>query len=510
MTDLSLGLDSLISAIPDYVTAAQMYSGSVDELFFSPAMKRQLARSGNADLRINLAKIAVDVVGDRLEVAALSASDDKAADTLIAVTVANELDLVLPSLFKTALTYGDAYLILDGDSETGVNLFDNSPLTTRIVYSAENPRVKAFAIKRFTWDQDSDFIRVNLYYADRTERYITAKRDDKGVSAAEFVPYTNGTEDDTDHVVANAYGFIPVYHFRAGGRPYGVPEHKEAYGPQHAVNKLAITHLSTIDYLGFPQRYIMAAQGSDGSEIDDFDADIFHDAVNPGATEIGPGEDANLTVGPYGRDVPDSSGLKANPGGVWTLPNGTQAGQFDAADSENFINSVSMYVRLMAQTTNTPLHYFDPSGDTPSGESLRVADAPLVKKVRNRSLSFGSALQDALSDALTLYGFDDASVMVHWASPESTDSLSNFQVAQAKIDAGVPVYNALQEAGYLDEQLEAMGITPDDSGFGETVTKLGDLGKALQYLGSAVTAGIVSADAINGLLAGLIPDAEAA
>lgn len=42
-----------------------------------------------------------------------------------------------------------------------------------------------------------------------------------------------------------------------------------------------------------------------------------------------------------------------------------------------FLAPLEVYIRMMAQVTNTPLHYFDPQTYTrlpPSGESIRAAE----------------------------------------------------------------------------------------------------------------------------------------
>ena len=58
-----------------------------------------------------------------------------------------------------------------------------------------------------------------------------------------------------------------------------------------------------------------------------------------------------------------------------------------------------MYVRAMAQTTRTPVHRFDSQGNPPSGQSLRVAEQPFIKKVKYRQNSFGARAWSAVDRA---------------------------------------------------------------------------------------------------------------
>jgi len=504
MSDLARGLAQLNSTQPGYIEAAKYYDGNTadDMKFFSDAIKRKFRSSGTDKMRLNFARVAVDAVASRIELNNVASPDEKAQSALQELWDSNQLDLELPGLFLKTLTFGDSFLILDGDPETGIQLFYNSPLSVQVIYSVENPRQKEFAIKRWsvpaTTGNDT-YIRVNLYYPDRIERYYTLNKDAKGEVETDFRPYVGPDEDDTEPIIENVYGFIPVYHFRTA--LHASPEHKEAYSAQDAINKIAINHLASIDFQGFPQRWIMLNEGQDSTEIDDFDADLFHDAETPQPTAVGTDQ--------YSSHVAPSSPLKADPGTVWTLPNAQRVGQFDPADSKNFLDSLDMWIRMMAQVTNTPFHYFDPTGEAPSGESLRTADAPLVKKVRNRELSFTGSLIDVFTDALTLLGIDQPNVAVHWASPQSTDDLNTWQVVQAKINAGIPARQAYIEAGYTTTEIDAMGI-PDNGvmSLKDRADILIDIGKAVQGLSFGVTAGIVSPEQVQQLVDALIGEEQ--
>ncbi len=449
MTDLDRGLTELLAAAPAYVEAQNYYDADLDEFFTSPKLKRKLRAAG--EMRINFAKTPVDAVINRLEVTAVTAAlpgsqGTAAQDAVDAIWTTNQMDLELGDVLLKALIFGDAYLMLEGDAEVGLNLFYNSPLTTRVIYSEDNPREKAFAIKRWA---TGGLIRCNLLYTDRIERYVTKAKGSKGLVASDFVPYVGPDDAEDESVVENDYGFIPVYHFRTA-RPYGRPEHRDAYGPQKAINKLAITQLVTTDFQGFPFRYAIEELGKDTSDVDDFDEDFYHDPSRPESDGLGPHV--------WRGDREGESGVRADPGTIAMLRGVKSVGQFEAADPKTFIDPAEFYIKTMATTTTTPLHYFDPSGDVPSGESLRAADAPLVKKSRNRQLSFTGTLVEALEDALTILDLDGAKVSVQWASPDSTDDEDGWTVAAAKLEAGVPIRQVLSEMGYTTAQLDDWGV----------------------------------------------------
>lgn len=84
----------------------------------------------------------------------------------------NGLDLEMPHIIREACKFGDGYLYVwpNPDDETKVDVYWNSPLTTRVIYDEENPRRKRFAIKR--WTIGGGRQRCDLLYTDRVERYV--------------------------------------------------------------------------------------------------------------------------------------------------------------------------------------------------------------------------------------------------------------------------------------------------------------------------------------------------
>lgn len=497
--DLMLGIEELGASRPDYDKAQAYYEGNVPEVFTSIRLRRALAAHG-VDFDLNFAKTPVDAVADRLEIAAITSTDD-ASNTLIStIWQDNQLDLEMPDIFRRAGEFGDAYLfVIPVENEQGdvvrVDMFYNSPQTVRVIYSPDNPRVKLFTIKKWA---DGPYQRAELLYDDRIERWTT-KRGSKGDRPGDWTHWLADPGDDTDPdpdswLIEHDWGEQPVFHFRTD-RPYGTPEHFGAYGPQNAITKLQSTHMGTVDYQGFPQRYALTeAANTDTSDLDPGDWD---DADFP--------EDANA-VGP--KDIGDDSSLKAGPGEVMLLRGFKAVGQFDAAQPSVFLDPILFNVRSMAQITTTPLHLFDPSGEQPSGQSLRAQDAPFTRKVGNRQLSYGGTTRDAFVFALRRLGIPDPVVTVHWAPAETIDDAEGWLVVKAKIDAGVPPKQALVEAGYRPEQVDAWLAVADDAELARRVGILATFATAAQSIGTAVTLGALSSEQATGILSGTVSDIE--
>jgi hypothetical protein len=213
-----------------------------------------------------------------------------------------------------------------------------------------------------------------------------------------------------------------VFHFRTM-RPFGRPEHKDAFDAQNYINKQFIQSMITADYQGAPQRYALSKIET-SSEIEDFEEGDT-DRENMGALKNGPGE-------------------------VWYMKGVDKVGEFKPADPAVFWTPIKDTVRSMASLTNTPLHYFEKTGNVPSGEALRVAEAPLIKKVADRKQSFGQSWRDLFKFVLKANGIED-DVQVKWVEVESLDELERLDAALKKRNEGISLQQVMREQGYDDE-----------------------------------------------------------
>jgi hypothetical protein len=400
-------------------------------------------------------------------------------------------------LFRRAGEYGDAYLMVlpvygERDEVLRVEMFYNSPQTVRILYSEDNPRRKDFTIKRYC---DGPYQRAEVLYDDRTERWTTAKGS-KGDNPNDWMHWPADPEDPDSWVIDHDWGEQPVFHFRTD-RPYGVPEHYGAYGPQNAITKLQATHMGTVDYQGAPQRYALT------------------ETANTDTSDLEPGDfdDGDWPLDENGAGPSDSgadSSLKAGPGEMWLLRGFKGVGQFDPAKPDVFLDPINFNVRAMAQITDTPLRMFDPqSSSQRSGESYREEDGPFISKVENRQTSYGASLHEAFVFALRRLGVEDPVVTVDWVPARSVSSAEGWQTVKAKIDAGVPRKQALMEAGYRAEQVDEWLAGVDDAELQRRVDVLASLADSAQKLGTAKTLGVITEEQVAALMAGAIDDLEA-
>ena len=435
MSDIKLALDQIIAKRDRYMIAEAYYEGANDEVFthqrWFRLFRNDLSRfSGVTPFRFNFSKTVVDAVHNRLEIEQVETTSPEGDAYINRIWDQTDLKLDINEIHRNALVYGDCYAIVWPDMDGNLAIDYNSPMTTTLVYDQENPRIKSFATKmwQITDAANRKVIKINMYYTDRIEKY-------EGLGEIDSL---NGLPNLTlVETVVNPWNEIPVFHFRTN-KPYGRPEHADAFGPQDAINKLISTHMMTVDYQGAPQRYALS-NGGTSNEFDDFSED----------------DTARENIG----------ALQNGPGQLWYLQGVSAVGQFPAADPSTFTNPVNEFVSDMAAITSTPVHYFSSTQYLPSGQALRVAEAPLFKKVLNRQLALGSTWRDLFKFMLKVEGIV-ADVDIDWKSPESIDSLDQWDIAVRKKSVGVPLQQILLELGYDPEIAkiisdEAMANRPD-------------------------------------------------
>lgn len=411
MTILKEAVQAVLERKDYYKTARDYYEGEVPEVFATAKLRRVFATTGDRS-RLNFCRPIVNAVYDRMEIASIQGDTKTATAKISEVWNLNDLGQEAKDIHDKTGIYGDGYALVWPDANGDVRISYHSPESMAVVYNPEAPTEILYAVK--IWRSEENVTRMNIYTADAIRKY-----------RANTSEVSEGTQWSQTDTVENPFGQVPVFHFRTA-RPYGRPEHYDAYDAQNAINKLFITNMNTIDYQGAPQRYALAHPDADTGEGADFDGD---DETNP------------------------LEGMDNGPGELWYLKGITKVGEFSVADPKNFWEPLKDTVRTMAALTDTPLHYFERTGNNPTGNGLRTAEAPLLKKIADREQSFGYTWRDLFRFVLRIEGIKSG-VQVFWQTHESLDELERWDVALKKINAGLSHRQALREGGYSDEQIE--------------------------------------------------------
>lgn len=437
--DLHFAYWDLCAARESYERADAFYDGTVEEVYASRKVQSLLSKSGYKDMDdFNFAHIPVDVIASKMVIQSIQSEDDTTNVLVEDLWDYNELGEIIPLLHRDAGKYGDAYMMVwpvvnaKGVTEA-IDMTLKSPLTTRVFYDSENDRVKAFAIQSWCEGEGRNMIvRANLYYSDRVERYVNVGKVSKDIKKNKWEFYT---QDGMEGVLPNPTGQVPFFHFRTS-RNYGIPDHINAYGPQLVINKIISSMAATLDYQAFPQRYVLLDPSVDNpSGNSDFDPDAPEDSDG------------------FPQDLANGSNLIADPGAVWE---GTwkAAGQFQATDMNNYLGPLDRSIKAMAQVTEIPMHAFESTGDAISGESRRLADAPVNNRVNARQNVFGSVHRRMWAFVLDLVGASTDDVAVMWEPLEVVQDKQGWEVITAKVALGIPLDVVFTEAGYTQEQAD--------------------------------------------------------
>lgn len=527
--DLTRGLNELANSREAYEAADGYYTGKVEEFFANKSIERSLAGAGKTKFRLPFAAKAVDIPIDLIKVTGVTTdAGDAVAEALrTRVWDHNDLDSDILDAFRAAGKYGDYYLTIwpeldedDDEDETDgegdvegqvrsfVEVFMNSPLHMRAIYSRENSRRILFFLK--VWESDETDTsgaarwRVNLYYRDRIEQFISKRgAKDRPSKGDDFVAYPEDVVDEEGEdssIIPNEWGRFPCFHLRQGSKPHGTPLHSRAYGAQDAITKLNTTHLSTVDYIGYPQRYAILDSDAEGEGDDDFIE--FETTGSPNVVD--PTSKVDVTR--------KRSKLRSGPGETWWLEGVKSVGQFETAGSEPFIDPIKFQTRAMALLTDLPASEFDleGGGEVPSGESRRQARAGLRSKVESLISAYRPTVEAMLSLAAEMIGYPGVTVNLAFAPLDAMTGKDDWDTIETKTKNGVPLRQALSEAGYSEEQV--LKWYPIEQGAPEPVSlaQATSLFAAIASAGQAVTLGVAGAGDVRGplgrYLSGVAPE----
>jgi len=277
---------------------------------------------------------------------------------------------------------------------------------------AANPRRLRFAAK---WWSETDGVRLNLYYPDRTEHYTTRREFKAGETpdAKAFEPFGD------EPVTPNEWGALPVFHFRTNRRRIksqldGVIE------LQDAVNKLFSDMMVAAEFAAYRQRYVISQAGV--------------------------------------------TGLRNVPFGIWDIPGSdgqgqaTSVGEFAHTPLSNYLEALNKLAADIGIISSTPRHFFFAQGGDPSGEALIVMEGTLNKKVLRIQAALAPTWRDLAAFLLLLAGMSVPSQRI-WAQyepPETVQPRTAAEVRKLNVEAGVPLTNVLRDEGWTQADLDEL------------------------------------------------------
>jgi hypothetical protein len=435
--DIKRVFDTITAKRRTYSDNFNYYDGDQPVMYSTQAM-REVFRNLDARFTLNFCAVVIDAVKERIAFKGYTVKDQTAntalSDLLTDQDLLNEAD----ETHEAALVCGEAFVIvwpqLDGTGqETGrAEIFYNDPRNVAVFYDPANPKQAAFAGKM--WSDDTQYHHMTIYYPDHLEYYVTQKASETSggsdISEKSFTPdlsragvVVNGSEITWP---LNPYApDLPVFHFQLEKRIVK-SDIKNVIPLQNGMNKLMADMMITSEFAAWPQRYIISQ-------------------ADTTALQVKPGTILNIPAGLQGEQA-------------------SSAGEFQAAPLSNYLDGVDKLIGYTSSITNTPKHYFDPSGDAPSGEALIAMEAPLNKKAQDRIDKFSPVWQRIAAFALRIQGMtvNPRDITVNFAAPETVQPKTQADIIKTNVDSTIPLETALKKAGWSDTEIEAMKKVRDE------------------------------------------------
>lgn len=401
-----------------YAKAARYYDGKHDLAFATEKFQNTFG-SLFREFALNLCPIVCDALRDKLRISRFAVESAPAgtlgvvSDTLLELRHRNKLGIRSGEVHKEALISGDAYLIVWPDDTGRAVIHPHAAASVTVHYEPSDPTVIAWAAKR--WTDIDGRRRINLMFADRTERYVSTAANSVDVA-----------EMRSDGVINNSFGRVPVFHFanNAGVGGLGRSELEPAIPIQDGLNKSVLDMLVAMEFAAFRQRWAAGIEvelNDDGKPMMPFTSGVEHLWI---------AEDPNARFG-----------------------------DFEAANLDQFLKVKDSFRIDIASVTGTPLHYFLPNTrGLPSGESLKRAETRFLAKVRDRHESFGDTWAEAAAFAVRIDTGLDVALTTEWHDPAPMAEREVLENILLKKQIGLGTAAALAEAGYgraeIIEQME--------------------------------------------------------
>jgi hypothetical protein len=423
LNDITRALLQIRARFPFYEMYSAYYEGR-HRFNFATEKFRNTFGSLFHSLTDNLCAVCVDAPADRMLITGFAVEEGAAglSQDCDEVWQFNRMDERASLVHKEALREGDAYVIVWPDEAGEPVIWPQRAAMTTVYHDQEHPERLLWAAK--LWLDAGGFARLNMYYAERIEKYTSTARlmyslpDD----TARWVPAVTEGEG---WPLANPYGRVPVFHFanNAWIASFGRSEIASVVPLQDALNKALCDMMVAMEFAAMPQRW------ATGLELDT--------------------DSAGKPVKPF------ETGIDR----IWAVANETvKFGQFDSANLKNFIEVQESLRGEIARVSGLPPYYFMPStGSWPSGESLKTAESRLTTKVRNRESGYGNTWEDCMAFALLIrQGVTQIRLSTQWQDPAPVSEAETLANLTVKKKLGVSTQQILSEAGYGDQDVVRM------------------------------------------------------
>lgn len=496
-----------------YIVAQDYYDGNQDDpTLIDPTVPKRASDLRTYQKVHNICAKFIDAVVERLAVSGIAVTDlaqpdlefvesesekQSYADLNARMSRAawrwwknSRMDEHQNTLFAQSFIKGDAFIQVDWDNLFGMPKFVvHDALGIVPDYDANNNLValyKSWSIQELNEKGEAvTRLRVNKYVRGVIYKYTRLEGDKEwSIYNLDTDPRT-GASDNGIILLVDATGVpldIPWVHFknRPRGKPFGHSMMRELIPMQDEFNARVAATSDAMAFQGTPQAYTI------GVTIPQNPATGLPIALKPGPGNVWALQPSN----------------PQNGGGL--VSNGPQVGSLPAGDVSSLQDATDKHLRTAGALNNIPTHLIWPEGSLPSGESLKVAETPLIAVAYDRQKSWGNAVADAYKIAFRMYGMFSGAVgdtafptwvdaSVEWESPETRSELT-IETVLSTAGPDMPWEDRMKARGLTDEQIEELRARLQEQGTAPPTPESEALGAVDGQIGAGNTGAVPGAD----------------
>ena len=347
------------------------------------------------------------------------------ADAAAALAETTDLDMVIDLAINESWRCGDAYILAwpgkDGTPRPWYHRADQAGYAT----DPQDPSTIRVAWK--IWVDTDGYGRVNLYYTDVVERWVTvAKVREVGIAGASWglaqqdSSWMLYSADGEPEVQGHDFGQVPWVHLPFDAQTQGGHGRsilRDVIPMQDGLNQAVHSIIVNTEWYA---RTIRALMNHNPTA-----------AIDPTT----------------GRQVENRLDLDETRNSIFGFTGPGPLQQLDPPNSENILSVKRAWHADIANTAGVPVSDVVPDlGNIPSGTALRV----LASRRTNTVRSYTKSVRGRIGQLMGLLGVPDA--YPEFVDPAPMDETERLANAQAKLDMGYP----------LSEVLPDLGEDPDD------------------------------------------------
>lgn len=418
------------------------YDDGIHRTQLTERQRQYLQTNQDIEFTANYCPMVIDAKTNRLKVSGFDCDDDAQSKLAWKWWRKNRMDGKQNVIHRAAVRDGDAFVLVEWDNDAKLPRFHYEPGYAgdgvMVYYSDERRDEIEFASKHWRVSKGVNagkVRRMNLYFPDRIEKYISDDDSDYG----KYLPY----EGDADEIGAGYLGLAGINWWTdtrtKDGKALGIPivhfkhnDKGDSYGTSHLANVVPLQDAvdkALIDLLGA------------------MDTDAF-----------------DILAG-YGTDL--WANIKVGPGAIAAVSKTYQEARLERVNggdsTTKLIAGYSALVMEIARISGTPLSYFQVSGQSSAEGTMKQQEIALVSQIEKTQTDFGNSWESVfniarrLENAFGAGGMDeDEDIETVWEQAESRNDKEQADTLAIRVEKlGVSETQAQTEMGYNETQIAA-------------------------------------------------------